>query len=651
VIDRVFGNRYRLVEKIGIGGMAEVYKATDEVLGRTVAVKVMLPQYASDPTFAARFKQEAQSAANLQSPYIVNIYDWGHEGVDNTYFIVMEYVRGTDLKTAIQQRGAINQRKAAEIGSQVCAALSVAHGYDIIHRDIKPHNIMVQPDGNTKVMDFGIARASGSSMTQTGSVLGTAYYVSPEQAQGKPLTPATDLYSLGVVLYEATCGQVPFDAPDAVAVALKQVNEQPVPPTQINPDIDPELEAIILRAMEKNPLERYATAEQMRTALNNYLAGRPIDTGVDRPAAVTRVMGPAAGLPVIGTDGAQPPVHTAVMPSVSTSQTPLNVRSTARAKEEEKRRNRNRAIIIAVIASIICLVGIGLAVFFVTSGDGGKVEVPNVVGASEQEAIDALAVVGLKPGKITQETHETVEAGRVISTDPSARTKVDKGSTINLVISSGPEPPKQVTVPDLTGKSQDEAKEVLKALGLQCERGDDRFDPTVPERMVCGQDPASGQSLVEGQTVTIHLSKGKETGTVPDVKNLPEEEASGYIRDAGYEVALAEAEYSDTVPAGCVIRQSPPAASTLETGSTITITVSLGPEPIIVPDLTGKTLAQATETLQALGLNIKSENKVTDQASQLDKVVAQDPFSATWLSPGNTVIVYIGVKPVEPTTP
>ncbi|MCL2137788.1 MAG: protein kinase, partial [Coriobacteriia bacterium] len=182
MIDRLFGNRYRIIERIGIGGMAEVFRATDEVLGRTVAVKLMLPQYAADPTFAARFKQEAQAAANLQSPYIVNIYDWGRDDVDETFYIVMELVRGTDLKSAINQRGALNQRKAAEIASQVCAALIVAHGYDIIHRDIKPHNIMVQPDGNAKVMDFGIARANGSGMTQTGSVLGTAYYVSPEQA-------------------------------------------------------------------------------------------------------------------------------------------------------------------------------------------------------------------------------------------------------------------------------------------------------------------------------------------------------------------------------------------------------------------------------------------------------------------------------------
>ena len=208
MIGRVFNNRYQITERIGIGGMAEVYRAQDNVLGRLVAVKVMLPQYAADPNFTQRFKQEAAAAANLQSPYIVNVYDWGQD--EGTYYIVMEFVRGSDLKTAIIERGAINQRKVAEIGSQVCQALSVAHGLDIIHRDIKPQNIMVQPDGNVKVMDFGIARAKNSVMTQTSSVLGTAHYISPEQAQGQQATPQSDIYSLGVVAYEGLAGHRPF---------------------------------------------------------------------------------------------------------------------------------------------------------------------------------------------------------------------------------------------------------------------------------------------------------------------------------------------------------------------------------------------------------------------------------------------------------
>ena len=268
MVGRTFNNRYTLTERVGLGGMAEVYRAQDNVLGRTVAVKVMLPQYAADPTFTKRFRQEAASAANLQSPYIVSIYDWGLDG--ETYYIVMEFLRGTDLKTAINERGAINQRKAAEIGSQIAQALSVAHEGGVIHRDIKPQNIMIQPDGNIKVMDFGIARAGDAGLSQTATVLGTAHYVSPEQAQGKELTGASDIYSLGVVLYEATTGKLPFDGQDAVSVAVKQVNELPAPPSTINPNIDPGLEAIIMKAMEKDPDKRYQSAQEMLDAIEEF---------------------------------------------------------------------------------------------------------------------------------------------------------------------------------------------------------------------------------------------------------------------------------------------------------------------------------------------------------------------------------------------
>jgi serine/threonine-protein kinase len=639
----VFGNRYKLTEKIGIGGMAEVYKATDEVLGRTVAVKVMLPQYASDPTFAARFKQEAQSAANLQSPYIVNIYDWGHDDLDNTYFIVMEYVRGTDLKTAIQQRGVINQRKAAEIASQVCAALSVAHSYDIIHRDIKPHNIMVQPDGNAKVMDFGIARANGSTMTQTGSVLGTAYYVSPEQAQGKPLTAATDIYSLGVVLYEATTGRVPFDAADAVAVAVKQVNEQPLPPTRINPDIDSELEAIILRALAKNPLERYATAEQMRTALNNYLAGRPIDAGVDSPAALTRVMGAAETLPVIGADTLQPPVHTAVMPQVASPEQALSVRSSGRSAEEQKRKGRTRATIATVVVILLGLALIGGGAYYFLTRDVPTVEVPEVIGATEQEARDAITAAELSVGAVRSEPSE-IEPGRVISTDPVANTKVKKGEVVMLLLSSGPEAPKQVSVPDLYNTTLDSAKAALEALNLRYERGDDRYDPNVATGKVCAQDIAANESVNEGQTVIVYASKGKETNVVPNVIDLPKDEAVYYITNAGFEVEYAEPEYSDK-DVDVVIRQSPPNSTTQDKGTVVTITLSLGPESQAVPRVMGMSAEDATAALRDVDLFIDLQYEEVERASWLDKVIRQEPETGSPVAKGSTVTVYIGVKP------
>ena len=233
---RVLGGRYLLKDKVGTGGMATVYRAQDQVLDRTVAVKIMLPQYAGDATFAARFKQEAQAAAGLSSPYIVGVYDWGKDG--DTYYIVMEYLRGTDLKSGIKSHGALDPKKVAQIGSQISSALSVAHKHEIIHRDIKPQNIMVLPDGNIKVMDFGIARAKNSHLTQDNNVLGTAHYVSPEQTRGQDLGPTSDIYSLGVVMYECATGRVPFDGDDAISVALKQVNELPIPPSQINSGVD-----------------------------------------------------------------------------------------------------------------------------------------------------------------------------------------------------------------------------------------------------------------------------------------------------------------------------------------------------------------------------------------------------------------------------
>ena len=259
---QVLGGRYLLKDKVGTGGMATVYRAQDQVLNRTVAVKIMLPQYAGDATFAARFKQEAQAAAGLSSPYIVGVYDWGKDG--DTYYIVMEYLRGTDLKSGIRSHGALDPKKVAQIGSQICAALSVAHKHEIIHRDIKPQNIMVLPDGNIKVMDFGIARAKNSHLTQDNNVLGTAHYVSPEQTRGQELGPTSDIYSLGVVMYECATGQVPFDGDDAISVALKQVNELPVPPSQLNPNLDADLERIILRCMEEDPANRFQTADELR---------------------------------------------------------------------------------------------------------------------------------------------------------------------------------------------------------------------------------------------------------------------------------------------------------------------------------------------------------------------------------------------------
>lgn len=560
MIGRTFNNRYKLTERVGLGGMAEVYRAEDNVLGRTVAVKVMLPQYAADPTFTKRFRQEAASAANLQSPYIVSIYDWGLDG--ETYYIVMEFLRGTDLKTAIKERGAINQRKAAEIGSQVAQALSVAHAGGIIHRDIKPQNIMIQPDGNIKVMDFGIARAGDAGLSQTATVLGTAHYVSPEQAQGKELTGASDIYSLGVVLYEATTGKLPFDGQDAVSVAVKQVNELPAPPSTINPNIDPALEAIIMKAMEKDPERRFKDASEMRHILNDYLAGRPVNLGDDISGLKTQVMGGVA--PVNGT-AVMNPVGGA---NGDAGRTTVNKAYAADANDEGKKKSKRNAVI-GVVVALLAVIGI-VAAAMALGGNQEMVNVPDVSNKPIAEARSELQAAGFTIVTETEVYNPDVEAGNVVSTDPAAGVQAAKGSSVNITISKGTE---QVTVPDLRGMSADEAQRVLASYGLNGQQGDAVFSDDVEENRVAQQDIAAGTTAYKGDTITFHLSKGPETASVPNVQGLDFETARNRLEAAGFTVSLQWRD--DSAAVNTVIRQS--VTGTAKLGTTITLTISNGP--------------------------------------------------------------------------
>lgn len=560
MIGRTFNNRYKLTERVGLGGMAEVYRAEDNVLGRTVAVKVMLPQYAADPTFTKRFRQEAASAASLQSPYIVSIYDWGLDG--ETYYIVMEFLRGTDLKTAIKERGAINQRKAAEIGSQVAQALSVAHAGGIIHRDIKPQNIMIQPDGNIKVMDFGIARAGDAGLSQTATVLGTAHYVSPEQAQGKELTGASDIYSLGVVLYEATTGKLPFDGQDAVSVAVKQVNELPASPSTINPNIDPALEAIIMKAMEKDPERRFKDASEMRHILNDYLAGRPVNLGDDISGLKTQVMGGVA--PVNGT-AVMNPVGGA---NGDAGRTTVNKAYAADANDEGKKKSK-RNVVIGVVVALLAVIGI-VAAAMALGGNQEMVNVPDVSNKPIAEARSELQAAGFTIGTETEVYNPDVEAGNVVSTDPAAGVQAAKGSSVNITISKGTE---QVTVPDLRGMSADEAQRVLASYGLNGQQGDTVFSDDVEENRVAQQDIAAGTTAYKGDTITFHLSKGPETASVPNVQGLDFETARDRLETAGFTVSLQRRD--DSAAVNTVIRQS--VTGTAKLGTTITLTISNGP--------------------------------------------------------------------------
>ena len=570
-------NRYLVGERVGIGGMAEVYKGQDTVLGRTVAIKVMLPQYAEDPSFTARFRQEAAAAANLQSPYIVNVYDWGQDS--STSFIVMEYVRGSDLKTAITQRGAINQRKVAEIGSQVCQALSVAHGLDIIHRDIKPQNIMVQPDGNVKVMDFGIARAKNSAMPKTEAVLGTAHYISPEQAQGKELSAASDIYSLGIVLYEAVTGQLPFDGPDAVSVAMKQVNESAAPPHEVNPSIDPSLEAIIMKATSKDPRERFATAREMRHCLNDFLAGRQVNlpnfsgaqTAVIADPALTEVT-PKHGAGTVNVD------RTSVMNQADLNgngkNNQRNYVDQSGNNQTGKNEGKGRKGVIIALVAVLAIAAIGALSFFLLNGGlgSGSVEVPDFTGKTLDQATAEVEQAGFTMGPVEYQFSDVVEADKVMSQTPRAGTRQDKGTKVSLVVSQGVE---QVTVPDLANMTATEARTALQNAGLKYEAGTAEHSDTVAENHVLRQSPAAGQKVNKGASVTYYLSAGQELIAIPDVVGELEGAASSKLTNAGFTVNV-DRESSSTVPEGHVISQSPAAGDKAKRKTSVSIVVSTG---------------------------------------------------------------------------
>lgn len=567
--ERILGGRYKVQGKIGIGGMATVYRGTDEVLGRTVAIKTMLPQYAADPSFAARFKQEAQAAAALQSPYIVGIFDWGKDG--DTYYIVMEYLRGTDLKSGIRTHGALDSRKVAQIGSQICQALSVAHKHDIIHRDIKPQNIMVQPDGTIKVMDFGIARAKNSHLTADNSVLGTAHYVSPEQTQGKPLGPTSDIYSLGIVMYEASCGKVPFDGDDAISVALKQVNEEPVPPSQINPNVDPQLEAIIMKCLMKDPQARFQTADELRRALTDYLAGRVVSVSNNAttmiPAGPTSRMNRAGG--------------TQQMNRVSNPGGSTRVTAPVDAPDEDDEPSsgtgKKVGIVIGVIAALVL---IGAIVYFALGNQNTTQSVPNFISMTKDSAVAAIERSDFfQVGTVSEEFDDNAAEGTVIGQDPQSGTLQERGTKINLTVSKGKKPAQEVTVPSLDKMTPDQAQEALSKLGLVGKAGDSVFSDSVDSGLVVSQSPAAGTTAKEGDTVTYSLSKGKDAKSVPDVRGYSESSATSTLENAGFAVSVGNSAYSDSVEKGCVISYTPDGEQ--PAGTTISLTISKGPKPVV----------------------------------------------------------------------
>ncbi|MFC5285506.1 Stk1 family PASTA domain-containing Ser/Thr kinase [Actinokineospora guangxiensis] len=647
---RLLSNRYEIGETLGYGGMSEVHHGRDVRLGREVAVKVLRADLARDPQFQERFRREAQNAAALNHPAIVAVYDTGETLLDQgpLPYIVMEYVEGRTLRDIVKGEGPLSGQRAMEIMADVCAALDFSHRHGIVHRDVKPANVMINRSGAVKVMDFGIARALAdgqAAVTQTAAVIGTAQYLSPEQARGETVDARSDVYATGCVLFELLTGEPPFTGDSPVAVAYQHVREDPRPPSQLNPRVSPQLDAIVLKAMSKGAANRYQSAAEMRTDIVRVLSGQ-------RPAA-----------PMVMTDDDRTAVLNAGRPAPSSG----GGRHRPEAlvddyyddyDDDEERRRKQRKTWAVILAALVVAALVGLLFWLLNSDDTptppATVGVPDVVGQLEADARRALTEAKLtvervevpcepqangEPGRCGAE-----QIGQVIATKPGANEQVAPGSTV--VYEVGVKPGK-VTVPDVTKKSQEEAIEALTKARLQVSAtvGEEEVDDENLVGKVIKTNPAAGQSVDVGTSVSLTVGKKKETVSVPNVVGQDYETAAKNLTDAGLNPQRRDV--SSDQAEGTVINQAPKEGE-VAPGFTVVLDVSNGDQidkPIEMPDLSGKTVQEAEQQLRGLGWTgridpVPGGEQTCDEAL-IDRIAEQNPNPGRELERDETVRVLL----------
>ena len=628
----VIDGRYRVLSRVGSGGMADVYLAEDGLLGRQVAVKLLHHHFAEDQEFVERFRREASSAAALSHANIVAIFDRGQW--QGTYYIAMEYVAGRSLKTIVREQGALDPALAIDIVSQILHAARFAHRHGVIHRDLKPHNVLLDDEGRARVTDFGIARAGASDMTLTGSIMGTAQYLSPEQAQGHAVGATSDLYSVGVVLYELLTGVVPFEGETAVAIAFKQVAAEPRAPSALNPAVSGGLDAIVLRALAKDPDRRFSDADEFRAALARERAALPAPVPAAAAAAVL-VGGPPPPPGPVGASAARHTGGALLLPAAGVrDERPLPSGGAP---------GRRRRLLLALAAAVL-VAAVVLALLL--SGTAAKVTVPDVTGQTEQAAVATLRRAGLAPAA-SLAASSTVASGLVISESPHRGSRVARGTRVAITVSSGPS---SAAVENVEGLSVARAMARLRASGFK-PATKSQPSASIAKGLVIGTDPPAGTVALVGSAVTLLVSSGPAQVRVPEVLGESQTAAEAALASAGLEVGTISPQVSTQSP-GSVLAQSPHGGVSLPSGSKVGLTIAQAPSQVAVPGVVGEDEAKAAAALGAAGLTPKIVSAKTSEPSRVGLVLKQSPAAGHRARKGATVTLTVGtLGPQTQTTP
>ncbi len=634
--ETLIDGRYRVIARIGSGGMADVYLAQDMLLGRQMAVKVLHHHFSEDHEFVERFRREASSAAALSHPNIVAIFDRGEW--NGTYYIAMEYVAGRSLKTIVREQGALEPAAAIDIVVQILRAARSAHRRGVIHRDLKPHNVIIDEEGRARVTDFGIARAGASDMTLTGSIMGTAQYLSPEQAQGLAVSAASDLYSIGVILYELLTGVVPFEGETAVAIAYKQVAAEPYPPSTINPSLPPSLDAVVLRALAKDPAQRYADADELIAALEAERRTLPALSG----AAATTVLAapvhqPHASALVAG--GAVGAAAGGLLLAPAAGFEPN------RAPPAEPGTGARRKRALWWTLGLLALAGAGVLVLLLTRA-GSSVTVPAVAGQREQQALSVLRAAGLRPTR-SPAPSASVPSGVVINQSPAPGTVVHRGARMTLVVSSGPA---SAPLADVTGLQAAKAEARLRAAHYKT-KVKMEASKIVEAGIVIGTEPTAETVVPEGRLITLLVSSGPASVHVPGLVGDTLEAAEASLTKAELALGTVSKRPSSTQPLGTVLSETPAAGSSVRAGTKVNLVLAKAPKEVEVPDVEGEAEANAANTLRHAGFKVNKQTRQTTQSSQAGVVLEQTPAKDTHARKGSTVTIVVGMQTPTPTTP